>query len=164
MYSEEERQYFKNILEKLNVECSAPQTMPRLLDKLVGEFIEPECINPTFIINHFQVMSPLAKYHRDDDTLTERFELFVARKELCNAFTELNNPLVQQKLFEAQVEDKKLGDDEAQMKDDEFIEAMKYGLPPTGGWGMGIDRLTMFLTNQQTIREVVTYPTMKPLE
>lgn len=163
MASEDARQYFSNIVEKLNIECSVPRTMARLIDKLVGEFIEPECINPTFIINHFQVMSPLAKYHRDNKELTERFELFVAGKELCNAFTELNDHVIQQKLFEAQVEDKKLGDEEAQMKDDEFIEAMKYGLPPTGGWGMGIDRLVMFLTNQNSIREVVTYPTMKPL-
>jgi len=164
MFSEEARLYFSKIVEDLGIECSPPRTTARLIDKLVGEFIEPDCINPTFIINHFQVMSPLAKYHRENSELTERFELFVAGKELCNAFTELNNPLIQQSLFEAQVEDKKLGDEEAQMKDDDFVEAMKYGLPPTGGWGMGIDRLVMFLTNQNTIREVVTYPTMKPLE
>lgn len=163
MFSEQAREYFSQIVEELNIECSHPRTTARLLDKLVGEFIEPDCMNPTFITNHFQVMSPLAKYHRDDAELTERFELFIAGKELCNAFTELNNPMVQQKLFEAQVEDKKLGDNEAQMKDDEFINAMKYGLPPTGGWGMGIDRLVMFLTNNNTIREVVTYPTMKPI-
>lgn len=162
MFSEEARLYLSGIIDRLGIECSPPRTTARLIDKLVGEFIEPWCINPTFIINHFQVMSPLAKYHRDNPELTERFELFVAGKELCNAFTELNNPEVQEKLFLAQVEDKKLGDDEAQMKDDDFVEAMKYGLPPTGGWGLGIDRLVMFLTNQNTIREVVTYPTMKP--
>jgi lysyl-tRNA synthetase class 2 len=125
--SESSRLYFSGIMDELKIECSPPRTMARMLDKLVGEFIEPECINPTFIINHFQVMSPLAKYHREDPTLTERFELFVGRKELCNAFTELNDPVVQEKLFMAQVEDKKLGDDEAQMKDDEFVEALKYG-------------------------------------
>lgn len=163
MFSDEARLYFSDIVDKLGIECSPPRTTARIIDKLVGHFIEPECINPTFIINHFQVMSPLAKYHRDNKELTERFELFVATKELCNAFTELNDPEFQQKLFEAQVEDKKLGDDEAQMKDDVFIDALNYGLPPTGGWGMGIDRLVMFLTNQNTIREVVTYPTMKPL-
>lgn len=163
MFSEEGRLYLIEIVSKLGIECSPPQTTARLIDKLVGEFIEPECINPTFITNHFQVMSPLAKYHRDNKELTERFELFVTGKELCNAFTELNDPVLQEKLFMAQVEDKKLGDDEAQMKDDEFVEALKYGLPPTGGWGMGIDRLVMFLSNQNTIREVVSYPTMKPL-
>lgn len=162
MFSEEARLYFCKIVNKLGIECAAPQTTARLLDKLVGELIEPKCINPTFITNHFQVMSPLAKYHRENNELTERFELFVAGKELCNAFTELNDPEVQERLFLAQVEDKKLGDDEAQMKDDEFIDAMKYGLAPTGGWGMGIDRLVMFLTNQNTIREVVSYPTIKP--
>ena len=163
MFSEDARKYFSEIVEQLGIECSPPRTTARLIDKLVGEFIEPECINPTFITNHFQVMSPLAKYHRENPELTERFELFIAGKELCNAFTELNNPLVQQKLFEEQVKDKNLGDEEAQMKDDDFIDAMKYGLPPTGGWGMGIDRLVMFLTNNNTIREVVTYPTMKPV-
>lgn len=162
MFSEEARLYFSDIVEKLGIECAAPRTTARLLDKLVGELIEPKCVNPTFITNHFQVMSPLAKYHRNNPILTERFELFVSCKELCNAFTELNDPEIQEKLFIAQADDKKLGDDEAQMKDDEFIDAMKYGLPPTGGWGMGIDRLVMFLTNQNTIREVVTYPTMKP--
>lgn len=162
MFSDEARVYLGSIVDRLGIECNPPRTTARLVDKLVGEFIEPWCISPTFITNHFQVMSPLAKYHRDNPELTERFELFIAGKELCNAFTELNNPEVQEKLFLAQVKDKKLGDEEAQMKDDDFVDAMKYGLPPTGGWGLGIDRLVMFLTNQNTIREVVTYPTMKP--
>ena len=162
LFTDEAREYLVSTLDTLGVECSEPKTTARMLDKLVGEFIEPQCINPTFIINHFQVMSPLAKYHRDDSQITERFELFIGGKEVCNAFTELNNPLVQQQLFEAQVSDKKLGDTEAQIKDTEFINALKYGLPPTGGFGMGIDRLVMFLTNNNSIREVVTYPTMKP--
>lgn len=163
MFSEETRLYLLDIVNRLNISCSEPYTTARLLDKLVGELLEPECINPTFIINHFQVMSPLAKYSSVNLGQTERFELFVGGRELCNAFTELNDPIYQENLFKKQMEDKKLGDEEAQMKDDDYITAMKYGLPPTGGWGMGIDRLVMFMTNKDSIREVVSYPTMKPL-
>lgn len=122
----------------------------------MGEFVEPLCINPTFICDHPEVMSPLAKYHRARPGLTERFELFVNGKELCNAYTELNNPFVQRQRFEQQAKDKAAGDDEAMFVDQDFLKAMEYGLPPTGGWGMGIDRLAMFLTDNISIREVST--------
>jgi len=142
-----------------------PPTTARLLDKLVGEYIEPDLNNPSFITDHPQIMSPLSKYHRDNPELTERFELFVCGKELCNAYTELNNPFVQRALFEAQMEaKKKFDDEEAQDYDEDFCTALEYGLPPTGGWGMGIDRAVMFFTNCSSIKEVILFPAMKPHE
>ncbi|XP_037050049.1 lysine--tRNA ligase isoform X1 [Bradysia coprophila] len=155
-------EFLSNLCQKHNVECPAPRTTARLLDKLVGEFLEEDCINPTFICDHPQIMSPLAKYHRDIPGLTERFELFVMKKEVCNAYTELNDPVAQRERFEQQASDKAAGDDEAQMVDENFCTALEYGLPPTGGWGMGIDRLTMFLTDNNNIKEVLLFPAMKP--
>jgi len=109
-------------------------------------------------------MSPLAKWNRNDPKLTERFELFCVKKELCNAYTELNDPRVQRERFLDQMRDKAQGDDEAQPHDEGFCEALEYGLPPTGGWGLGIDRLCMFLTGNDTIREVLLFPAMKPID
>ncbi|BFZ61316.1 lysyl-tRNA synthetase [Saitoella coloradoensis] len=145
-----------------NIECSPPHTNARLLDKLVGEFIEESCINPTFIMNHPQMMSPLAKYHRSRPGLTERFEMFVATKELCNAYTEMNDPVAQRATFEEQANQKDSGDDEAQLIDENFCTSLEYGLPPTGGWGLGVDRLCMFLTDSNNIKEVLLFPAMKP--
>ncbi|KAB7506104.1 Lysine--tRNA ligase [Armadillidium nasatum] len=152
----------KDLETVLKCKLPDPQTAARLLDKLVGEFLEEQCINPTFIINHPKVMSPLAKYHRSIPGLTERFELFVAKKEICNAYTELNDPIEQRERFRQQAADKAAGDDEAQMVDENFCTALEYGLPPTAGWGMGLDRLTMFLTNSHNIKEVILFPAMKP--
>ncbi|XP_064084993.1 lysine--tRNA ligase-like isoform X1 [Macrobrachium nipponense] len=162
--TEESRKILSDLCEKHEVECPPPRTAARLLDKLVGKFLEEQCIYPTFIMDHPQVMSPLAKYHRSIKGLTERFELFVAKKEICNAYTELNDPLDQRARFAQQAQDKAAGDDEAQMIDENFCTALEYGLPPTGGWGMGIDRLTMFLTNSHNIKEVLFFPAMKPEE
>lgn len=152
MSSKETNDFLSALCTKHQVECPAPRTTARLLDKLVGEFLEEKCINPTFICDHPQIMSPLAKYHRSEPGLTERFELFVMKKEVCNAYTELNDPVVQRERFEQQAADKAAGDDEAQMVDENFCTALEYGLPPTGGWGMGIDRLTMFLTDSNNIK------------
>jgi len=149
----------KNVCSKLNVKCPEPHTASRLIDRLVGEYIEPQCISPTFIINHPLVMSPLAKSHRDDKYLTERFELFINGKEICNAYTELNDPIVQKERFMESQKDKSKGDDEVPPTDMEFVTALEYGLPPTGGWGIGIDRLVMFLTDNDSIREVILFPT-----
>ena len=107
-------------------------------------------------------MSPLAKWHRSQPGITERFELFVMKKEVCNAYTELNDPAVQRARFEQQAKDKASGDDEAMFLDENFCTALEYGLPPTGGWGMGIDRLAMFLTDSNNIKEVLFFPAMKP--
>jgi lysyl-tRNA synthetase class 2 len=160
-YSEETRVYLLKKVQEFGIECSPPHTTARLLDKLVGEFIEPTCINPTFITEHPQIMSPLAKWHRSKPGLTERFELFVNTKEICNAYTELNDPARQKACFEAQAKDKEMGDDEAQLVDDVFCSSLEYGLPPTAGWGMGIDRMTMFLSDNINIKEVLLFPAMK---
>jgi lysyl-tRNA synthetase class 2 len=148
---------FKNLIDMLEVKISPPHTLNRLVDGLVGEFVEPLCIQPTFLINHPQIMSPLAKPHREFIGKTERFELFINKKEFCNAYTELNDPAIQKKIFEEVAKQKSAGDDEIPPSDEDFIKALEYGLPPTGGWGIGIDRLVMLLTGQDSIREVVLF-------
>lgn len=160
--SPEVNQFLSDLCKKHDVECPAPRTTARLIDKLVGDFIEDKCINPTYIINHPKVMSPLSKWHRSIDGLTERFELFVAKKEVVNGYTELNDPMVQRQRFEQQAKDKAAGDDEAQLVDENFCMALEYGLPPTGGIGIGIDRLAMFLTDSNNIKEVLLFPAMRP--
>ncbi|PZC77286.1 lysine--tRNA ligase isoform X2 [Helicoverpa armigera] len=160
--SQEANQLLSQLCEKHEVECPPPRTTARLLDKLVGEFLEEKCINPTFILDHPQIMSPLSKYHRDIPGLTERFELFVMKKEICNAYTELNDPATQRERFEQQAKDRAAGDDETPPTDEAFCTALEYGLPPTAGWGLGVDRLTMFLTNSNNIKEVLLFPAMKP--
>lgn len=160
--TEETRKFLDDLSVEKGVECPPPRTTARLLDKLVGEFLEVTCINPTYICDHPQIMSPLAKWHRTEKGLTERFELFVMKKEICNAYTELNDPVRQKELFEDQAKAKAAGDDEAMFIDDNFCTALEYGLPPTAGWGMGIDRLTMFLTDSNNIKEVLLFPAMKP--
>uniref|UniRef100_A0A7M4ECU3 Lysine--tRNA ligase n=1 Tax=Crocodylus porosus TaxID=8502 RepID=A0A7M4ECU3_CROPO len=162
--TEEARQFLDQVCVKNEVQCSPPRTTARLLDKLVGEFIEVSCINPTFICDHPQIMSPLAKWHRSVKGLSERFELFVLKKEICNAYTELNDPMRQRELFKEQSKAKAAGDDEAMSIDETFCTALEYGLPPTGGWGIGIDRLAMFLTDSNNIKEVLLFPAMKPVE
>ncbi|CAL5184507.1 unnamed protein product [Lathyrus oleraceus] len=160
--SDETNQYLKNACLKYEIKCPPPETTTRLLDKLVGHFLEETCVNPTFIINHPEIMSPLAKWHRSKPGLTERFELFVNKHEICNAYTELNDPVVQRQRFAEQLKDRQSGDDEAMALDETFCTALEYGLPPTGGWGLGIDRLTMLLTDSQNIKEVLLFPAMKP--
>jgi len=162
--AEETRLFLVNLCREKKVECSPPHTTSRLLDKLVGEFLEVQCVNPGFICDHPEIMSPLAKYHRSHPGMTERFELFVNTKEVCNAYTELNNPHVQRDRFAQQAKDKEFGDDEAQLIDETFCTSLEYGLPPTGGWGMGIDRMCMFLSDTQNIKEVILFPAMKPNE
>ncbi|KAI5190548.1 lysyl-tRNA synthetase, class II [Nematocida minor] len=156
----------RDLLDKLckenNIRCNNPRTTTRLLDKLVGEYLESDCNNPTFLMNHPKIMSPLAKEHRTQKNITERFELFILGKEVCNAYTELNDPFDQRRRFEQQAKDKTAGDDEAQEIDEDFCTAMEYALPPAGGWGLGIDRLVMMLTGAQNIRDVLFFPTMRP--
>jgi len=164
LLTEESRQYLAKLCDEKKVVCGAPQTTARLLDKLVGEYIEPKCINPTFICDHPEVMSPLAKYHRSIPGLTERFELFVNGREVCNAYTELNNPQVQRERFESQMKDREKGDEEVPPIDLGFCTALEYGLPPTAGWGMGIDRMCMLLSDTINIKEVILFPAMKPTE
>lgn len=146
---------------RLGIDCSN-RTTAKLLDKLVGHFVEPLCINPTFIVRHPQVMSPLAKWDREASGKTERFELFINGTEYANAYTELNDPNVQLEMFKAQAKDKAI-DDEAMSLDADFVRALEYGLPPTGGFGLGVDRFVMLLTNNTSIREVILFPNIKPL-
>ncbi|KEP55412.1 lysine-tRNA ligase [Rhizoctonia solani 123E] len=162
LHTDEANKFLRDLAAKHNVDCSEPKTNARLLDKLVGEFIEPLCISPSFIVGHPQVMSPLAKRHRSRPGLCERFEGFMCTKEFCNAYTELNDPFDQRERFEEQARQKEQGDDEAQGVDETFLNALEHGLPPTGGWGLGIDRLVMFLTDSATIKEVLLFPAMKP--
>ncbi|CAI6342303.1 unnamed protein product [Periconia digitata] len=164
LHTAETNEFLKKVLQKVNVQCSEPRTNARMIDKLVGDFIEEKCINPTFIIGHPEVMSPLAKYHRDIPGLCERFEAFVCKKEICNAYTELNDPFDQRLRFEEQANQKAQGDDEAQLIDETFLQSLEYGLPPTGGWGLGVDRLVMFLSDNYSIKEVLTFPFMKDVE
>jgi len=160
--SVEANEFLKAMCKKHNLECKEPLTTARLLDKLVGEFLESKCLSPTFICDHPKIMSPLAKDHRNAKGLTERFELFANYHEMCNAYTELNDPVEQRSRFQSQAKDKDAGDDEAMFVDEDYCKALEYGLAPTAGWGMGIDRLTMLLTDSNTIKEVLLFPAMKP--
>lgn len=150
-----------NLMNMLEVKISLPHTLNRLVDGLVGEFVEPLCIQPTFLTNHPQIMSPLAKPHRSQPGKTERFELFICKKEFCNAYTELNDPSLQKKIFDEVAKQKAQGDEEIPPSDENFIKALEFGLPPTGGWGIGIDRTVMMITGQDSIREVILFPTRR---
>ncbi len=134
----------------------------KLIDELFGALVEPKLIQPTFITDYPREMSPLAKPKRGDPALTERFELMVAGKELCNAYSELNDPIDQRERFESQTRLALAGDEETQPLYEDFLRAMEYGLPPTGGFGMGIDRLLMILSGQPSIRDVILFPTLRP--
>jgi len=146
----------------LGVEGTAAMSRGKLIDELFGELVEPKLIQPTLITDYPREMSPLAKTKRGDPDLTERFELIVAGRELCNAYSELNDPFDQRDRFESQVRMKDAGDEEAHVLDLDYIRALEYGMPPTGGFGMGIDRLIMLLADQSSIRDVVLFPTMRP--
>ncbi|MBK6732397.1 MAG: lysine--tRNA ligase [Bacteroidetes bacterium] len=146
---------------KMHVPIDATMGKGKLIDEIFGEKCEPFLIQPTFITDYPIEMSPLAKKHRSKEGLVERFEAIVNGKELCNAFTELNDPMDQRFRFEEQLELGKRGDEEAMVLDEDFLRSLEYGLPPTAGLGIGIDRLTMIMTNSKSIQEVLLFPQMR---
>ena len=151
----------KNIeLKKELKDC----TKGDILDAMFEEFCEEKFIQPTFVLDYPVEISPLTKKKRGNDKITERFEGFIYGREICNAYSELNDPIVQKERFIQQLNERELGDDEAYMMDEDFINALEIGMPPTGGLGIGVDRLIMFLTNASSIRDVILFPTMKPLK
>jgi len=152
----------RQVCKELNMEIDDTMGKGKLIDEIFGEFCEGTFIQPTFITDYPVEMSPLTKMHRSNPDLTERFELMVNGKELCNAYSELNDPIDQLERFEEQMRLSEKGDDEAMIIDKDFVRALEYGMPPTSGMGIGMDRLTMLMTGQSTIQEVLFFPQMRP--
>ena len=152
------------IAKELNVAIEPTFGIGKIINACFEEYVEDKLIQPTFITGHPKEISPLAKSNPDNPEITDRFEAYIYGREICNGFTELNDPIDQRERFLKQVEERANGDEEANMMDEDFVNALEYGLPPTGGLGIGIDRLVMFLTDSSTIRDVLFFPTMKPLK
>ena len=153
---------WRSYAKELHIEVDASMGKGKLIDEVFGEIVEPKLIQPTFITDYPLEMTPLAKKHRSKEGLVERFELFVNGKEIANAYTELNDPIDQRERFEQQLALAQAGDEEAMVLDEDFLKALEYGMPPTSGLGIGIDRLTMLIAGQTSIQEVLFFPQMRP--
>ena len=151
------------IAKELNVAIEPTFGIGKIINACFEEYVEDKLVQPTFITGHPKEISPLAKSNPENPEITDRFEAYIYGREICNGFTELNDPIDQKERFLKQVQERANGDEEANMMDEDFVNALEYGLPPTGGLGIGIDRLVMFLTNSSTIRDVLFFPTMKPI-
>lgn len=152
----------KKLSKRFNIDVDKMENKAKLIDELFSLTIQKEIVQPTFVKDYPIELSPLAKKHRSREGLVERFEGVVCGREICNAFSELNDPLDQKKRFDEQMKMRESGDEEAQQIDEDFLKALEYGMPPTAGLGIGIDRLVMLLTNQPSIRDVILFPQMKP--
>lgn len=154
----------RTMAKELNVPVEPSFGIGKIINACFEEYVEDKLIQPTFITGHPKEISPLAKSNPENPEITDRFEAYIYGREICNGFTELNDPIDQRERFLKQVEERANGDEEANMMDEDFVNALEYGLPPTGGLGIGIDRLVMFLTDSSTIRDVLFFPTMKPMK
>lgn len=152
------------IADRLNAEYTEHDSIGKIMNACFEEVVEDKLIQPTFIFGHPLDISPLAKQNRENPAITDRFEAFVYGRELANGYSELNDPIDQLERFENQMKERELGDDEAHQMDNDFVRALEYGLPPTAGLGIGIDRLIMFLTNSSSIRDVILFPLLRPSE
>jgi lysyl-tRNA synthetase class 2 len=152
----------KKIAQSLNIEISPDMGKGKVIDAIFGDKCEKHYVQPTFITDYPIEMSPLCKKHRDDERLTERFELFINGTEIANAYSELNDPIDQKERFEDQLGLQEKGDDEAMFIDKDFLRSLEYGMPPTSGMGIGMDRLVMLLTGKTSIQEVIFFPQMRP--
>ncbi|MCI0664228.1 MAG: lysine--tRNA ligase, partial [Acidobacteria bacterium] len=157
-----DRKRLEEAAAAIDLSCDPKLNDGQMLGEIFERIVEPHLINPTFITEFPTELSPLSKQKHEDPRFVERFELFIANMEIANAFSELNDPVEQRRRFEEQMRLRERGDEEAMIMDEDYIRALSYGMPPTGGEGIGIDRLVMILTNQRSIRDVILFPHMRP--